>query len=542
MMIKNKHLFLEIPKKSFDDRSLPKNFVQKLILPERNFPPRIRIEKENFFCGGYFVSWEKTFSNEELVKICQERNWQVLVNLAADFLIIYCDYTSNELFVITDQSGKFPCYFSTTTESLVLSTSFETIKNALSSTTLNLSVAFDYLATGLALFQTDETFISEIKQIPPGSLLRVDKNLFLSVKSMVDLDGFISRRESPFKTLRDFADDLFILVEQLVKERFDRIGSLSFAADLSSGFDSTLISYFLQKATKSPFTCYCGFCQKASVDTNPKVVAEFAEKHGLKVKFFKEDNLFPLSKATSLKSVVGEPPKLILEERERERFERVAEDGNIALFQGSGGDELYDSYLLEFWASFPVQQNYFMTVGRLNLGMDKILTKNGLVLLLDRLRFNRQKFYPLIIAESAVGLNLALFPLAWETGVWPITPYADWRIVEFARRIPLSDSRRPEKQEFWRHRSDIFVPSQFKPKTGYEDLARLYLLKKKELVTSILKDSILGKRGLVKAEEIIEDIKKGNLNKYFEADEIIYLLYLLRLEYFLQHNKTKIPA
>lgn len=539
-MTQVRHPFLEIPKKSFADGSLPKIFTQKLTLPKKVFPPTIRIEKENYFCGGYFISYEKIFSNEELAQICKARNWGFLVNLAADFLIIYCDYSTNELFVITDQTGKFPCYFSTAGDFLILSTNFGAVKNALDSATLNLDTAFDYLATGLALFPTDETFISEIRQLPPGCLLRIDSSLSFSVESMVDLDGFIARKESPYTTLKEFSDDFLILLGQIVKERLDRVGSLRFAADLSSGFDSSLISYLLKGVSKKSFTCYCGFCQKVTVDTNPRIVAEFAKKHGLRVKFFNEDNYFPLSKASSLKATTVEPSRLILEERERERFERAAKDSNVALFQGSGGDELYDSHLLEFWVSFPIQQNYFVTVGRLNLGIGKILSKNGLALLLDRQRFVRKKFYPLIISESAVGLNLALFPLAWETGVWPITPYIDWRVVEFARRILLKDSKAPGKQEIWKHHGEIFVPGQFKPKEGYENLGRLYLLKKPDLVISILRDSILGKKGLVKAQEVVADIKKRNLKKYLEADEIIYLLYLLRLEYFLQQNNVKV--
>ena len=135
-----------------------------------------------------------------------------------------------------------------------------------------------------------------------------------------------------------------------------------------------------------------------------------------------------------------------------------------------------------------------------------------------------------------------MFPLAWEIGVWPVTPFIDWRIVQFARRIPLEGSKKPEKQEIWKYHSDIFVSSQFKPKRGYEDLAKLYLIKKPEIVISILENSILGKKGLVKAQEIVGNVQKGNLKKYLEVDEIVYLLYLLRLEYFLQHNNIKVPV
>ncbi len=541
-MTKTGHLFLEIPQKSFTDGSLPKIFPKKLVLPQRVFPSRFLVERENYSCGGYFVCYEKVVSNEELALACQARNWQFLVNLAADFLIIYCDYSTNELFVITDQTGKFPCYFSTAGDFLILSTDFGAVKNALDSATLNIDTAFDYLATGLALFPTDETFISEIKQLPPGCLLRIDSSLSFSVESMVDLDGFIARKESPYATLKEFSDDFLILLGQIVKERLDRVGSLRFAADLSSGFDSSLISYLLKGVSKKSFICYCGFCQKTTVDTNPKIVAKFAQKHGLKVKFLNEENHFPFSKIYSLRIAAKEPPKLILEEREHERFDRVAKDGNTILFQGSGGDELYDSHLIEFWAPFPIQQNYFITVGRLKLGINKILTKDGLELLLNRERFARKKFYPLIISESAVGLNLAMFPLAWEIGVWPVTPFIDWRIVQFARRIPLEGSKKPEKQEIWKYHSDIFVSSQFKPKRGYEDLAKLYLIKKPEIVISILENSILGKKGLVKAQEIVGNVQKGNLKKYLEVDEIVYLLYLLRLEYFLQHNNIKVPV
>jgi len=68
----------------------------------------------------------------------------------------------------------------------------------------------------------------------------------------------------------------------------------------------------------------------------------------------------------------------------------------------------------------------------------------------------------------------------------------------------------------------------------------LTLREKQEFVIKVLSESRLTQMGLVKGGEIIRDIKKGNLKKYFEKDTISFLMALVRLEYYLKTNNIRL--
>ena len=130
------------------------------------------------------------------------------------------------------------------------------------------------------------------------------------------------------------------------------------------------------------------------------------------------------------------------------------------------------------------------------------------------------------------------FPIHWETGIWGVSPMSDLRLIQFARRIPHRGRKVPSKQEIWQHRKDIFVPSQFVEKGDYQRQIGQFLTKKKDWVIPTLENSVLAQRGWIKAEEIIDDVRQGNVETYLK-EPLILLHNVLRLEYFLQHNKVK---
>jgi len=54
-----------------------------------------------------------------------------------------------------------------------------------------------------------------------------------------------------------------------------------------------------------------------------------------------------------------------------------------------------------------------------------------------------------------------------------------------------------------------------------------------------LNKSVLRDTGLFKIEELLKNLDSGFIDPYLEGDTSFYLLYLLRLEYFLQKNNIK---
>ena len=146
----------------------------------------------------------------------------------------------------------------------------------------------------------------------------------------------------------------------------------------------------------------------------------------------------------------------------------------------------------------------------------------------------------LVFSPSAIGVGHDSFLINWETGVWPITPFIDPGLIGVAMGMPRSLGSTPSKQEIFRMRTDIFITEQFRQKQGAEEHVGRYLTERPKVVLSILKNSRLGEKGWIKAEEIVHDIKKGKVEEYFEGDAMSFLLNVLELEYFLQTNNIKV--
>lgn len=540
-MKKDDHVYLKIPKDSFRKASLAKIFLDNLNLPKHEFPPRFLVAKENFFCGGYFVCYNKTVSIEEIIAACRQHNWQFLMNMVADFLIIYCDFIKRELFILIDSVGKFPCYFSTADNQLVFSTEFGLVKDELSSCTLDLGVAFDYLSGVCFLIPGERTIISEIKQILPGTLLMVDENLSCSLTSLVDIGSFLNFRPKTYRSVKKFADDFVLFLGQLISEQLGVLGSLPFAADLSSGFDSPLVCYLLKKHSRNPFTCHTMVSEHIAEDTIPEVVREFCQKHELKSKFFPIDEFCPLSEFDLSWIKERFYPATHAIELERRILETVSREAR-AIFQGIGGDEIYGSVFIEQTARFPVQLGYFDAVTSvLKWHVDEIITPKGIEILLDKKRHTTKGYHPLLVSPTATMAVRSYFPHYWEMGVWPMTPYIDPRLVQFARGMPHRGEKFPDKREIWQHRSDIFLPKQFRSKGNFSGFIKLFVSRRKEFILSALQNSILAEKGWVKAREIFNDFQRGNEEKYLADFVPLHLMFLLQLEYFLQQNNIKVP-
>ena len=124
--------------------------------------------------------------------------------------------------------------------------------------------------------------------------------------------------------------------------------------------------------------------------------------------------------------------------------------------------------------------------------------------------------------------------------MWPMTPFADPRLVQIARGMPKINGQTVSKQRLWSDRGDIFPPGHFlsKARGGPDNQIRRYLTEKSEFVISVLENSLLGEKGWARSSEIIDNLRKGNAGDYYESNLMVYLAKLIELEYFLQQNNV----
>jgi asparagine synthetase B (glutamine-hydrolysing) len=536
-MRKIEYPLLDLKFKDFE-KDLEKAFKQSFFLPKNVFPKEFLIKEKGSICGGYFACYNKTVSTEEINEFCKNRQWDKFGQLIGDFIIIFCDSSTKEIFVLTDLTGKFPCYFSHSTKQIVVSTDFGMVKDSITQRTLNIDYALDLFTWSNVLLITDQTIISEIHQLPPATLLKVTGEDF-SLTPLLDGEKFWNKKVNRYFSVEEYTNDFLELLKKLVMERLEKIDNLKFGCDLSSGFDSPLVAYTLKKVSKTPFTCYSQAPPQFIEDTDPKHVLTFAEKHSLDVKFFTE-SIYPYLSKHDLSATADNPIQSPMGEINYAYQEMLSDDGVKLLFKGEGGDELYG--IEEDSAKYILQENYFYVV-RSSKRSDStmFLTRGAEKLVLDRSRFMKKKSYIQILSETAIWVSWFIFPWAWETKVWPLMPFADPRIVALARHAPFKNKKSYSKQELWKNHDEIFLPVQFRKKGSPVGLQKYGLPRTSKFIISLFKKSILGEIGWVNSKKIVEDFQAERIEKYLEDGPITYFNPLVRLEYFLQNNNIKIP-
>lgn len=520
-------------------------FCQDLYLPNHVFPPKILVRSESGFCEGYFIAYNQKINSQEVFNACKARRWDFFDQLIGDFFIVFADFDTEEIFIIVDQNGKFPCYFALTNKQLIVSPDFGLVKDFVKDKTLNLNYAFDFLNSSHFLLQADETILNEVGQIPTGTILRISNDLKLELKSFVDIDKLFKNKPPVFNTLADFTKAFLTQLEAIIRERlavFNKLG-LNFSSDLSSGFDSSLISYLLKKTAKKPFNCLTWSSPFIVDDTDPKIVQEFADKHNLKVDFFNVDNLFPLSGVDLDWVSKNFYPASHATELYLKLGKNLLNKGVNIMFQGVGGDEVYYSSSLELETRFLFQTIFFKAfVGHSRdnkLGL--VFTPKGLAYFLDHERFRQKNYFPIIHSPSALYGDIQYFSISWENNIWPVSPFVDRRLSQLCRGIPSKIGKPPTKFEIWEDHDEIFTKSQFRTNSHMGNLFNRYLKERKETVLTVLKNSKLEKTGLLRISELEKNLKNRNEAVYLSDDGVCTIIQnLVHLECFLQNNKVRV--
>lgn len=540
-MNKRNHFFFKINRDDFLTESNIEKIVRNLTLPKNKFPTDFFYKENGLFIAGYFVSYYPKITSSRLMQLCKGNKWREISKIIGDFIILYCDLTSRKLLVLTDQTGKFPCYFSLTDKEFIMSTSFNKVANSLADLTLDVPEALDYIHRNMGV--KDTTIIKEIKQVPPATLLHLSEEWKCSLFPMIDPQEILGQPFEKYESIEEFTNSFLSNLEMIIRERLGAVGKLQFCSELSSGFDSPLVAYLLKKNISRPFTCYSHTFKLDPGYTNPDAVKEFAKGHRLKIRIISHDHLFPFSAKEDLEWMENEPVGQTGMADAYYDFRIKSKEGNRVCFEGHGGDEIYrmDEKTIQLNLTFPIQVEYFERLELDSFGIDKVLTKKGLGALFDKKRFESKSAYYLGVADSAATVYFNnFFPILWETKVWPVTPFIDPRLVQIARGIPKPNNGHLMKQEIWKHRMDIFVPGQFIRKRGPDEQFKRYLTEKSDLVIKILQNSLLGARGWAKSSEIIDDLKKKNIEKYTGDDAMSYIVNLVGIEYFIQQNKVKV--
>jgi hypothetical protein len=537
----NKHLFLNLSRDLLVMAKSTSQIIPHIKIPNRQFPKPVFVYNDKFICVGYFVSFEEEILNDQIFEMCKNGRWNELANKIADFIIISIDCNSHKLNILTSHSGKFPCFYSIENNQIVISTSFHLVDETLKNRTLDIGEAVELVTWSQALYPREETLYKQIRQLPLATLLTVNSDFNVTTEPLLLIEEILENgRALLFLDEKDFIDEFERTIKIIMNDYLRAIDGVEFSTDLSSGLDSSLVTYWLKKLTHRHFVCHSMFSPLIYEDSDPEIVNKFSKIHGLTTKFIDITEQYPF---TNLDKIDNAKHDFYVTDYALEKvsyaLNYISDSGRkeIALFTGHGGDELYYSSALENTLRFGVQQTYFDLSDYSKTWLSSVLTPKGIEILMDKKRFLSKRNYPSPSTYSVSVLGQMYFPLFWESGVWPLTPLDDPRLMNVFRRMPKSlQGKKDTKLKLCSLMQDVFVKEQFVPKSGPDKLRLRFLTEKKDLVISVLKKSILGYLGLVKNLELIDKLKKEDSALFTDLAISISLQALTQLEIFLQKS------
>lgn len=513
-------------------------------LPERKLPRKVFKQEQNLICGGYFIGWDTELTDQQIFTLCKNGRWDFLANIIGDFIIFLFDQDNQKLQILTSQTGV-PCYFANTNNSFYISTSFSQIKQQIHSPTLNLNSAFDYFRYDYCNLPQDFTILNEINQIPPATLLSIDKNFTVQLKTSLEYKIFFNSQLTPFSSVDKFRHEVVKLTTELIEEKLNKLSkiqNLKIAAELTSGYDSSLVAYALSESKlQPPIQYFSWFSDLDKHDNNLENVTKFANKHQLQIAFWNKEPFYPFGSSEDLKLTIDNfYPAIFAQNLSLGFYNYLSQNGIDVVFNGNGGDELYGVHELIQTHPYFMQLDYYETIVALEWDFDTIFTQKAKEFFISRERFINRKFYPTIIPTSALIQRL-YFPVFWEYDIWPILPLADPRLIRLFCQIPTDGSKRIKKEDLWKGHQGIYLPEQLVPKSklGTGSFIKQFIVKEMDFIIKTLANSLLAEQGLIKRDTILKNLKDGRGDIYSHKN-LAFFHNLIRLEYFLQENHIRV--
>lgn len=509
--------------------------------PQKTFPKRVESVRGDLELVGYFANYDNKFTTNSLFDEILSNGFVNLVNSNSEFLLLWIDRKSKELTIAVDQANAFSCYFSIFDKKLVMSTSFAEVKNYWLEQKRKLHLDPDGLFTGLLWewHTTERTLLDEIKILPAGCIAKFDlSTMKYTLKSLIDLEEFLSLENSPYGSMREFARDWLDIIKTVVKGRLDQINEAKFGSDLSSGFDCTLIAYLLSQLVPDLLLCFSRHSEIIPGETNVGLMRLFAQAHKLKLKSIDVTTIHLQNEDLEELWSIDDPYQVVV--TDHEDYLSLLENESIKVqFAGEGGDEAYCSREIDLLGRFPIQNSFFMNVMYLKKrGLERLFTHNAIDYALGHERFNQRQLYPMIAPVSSAVPSVATSWRYWERDIWQMMPFFDTRVIGLARRMPMEINGNMQDKKFAvvKEMTEIFPREMFISKKGHEDTFVNFPRKQKRLILAVLENSILNRIGWIDKDKLISMLENEN-SEIYNPEFAIVFQNMIMLDWFMQKNE-----
>jgi len=194
------------------------------------------------------LKFDTKSDTEVILRLYELYGVSELRKLNGMFSISIFDKRKKALYLIRDRIGEKPLYYNFQDNRLIFASEIKSILSIVKSREVDLESLNQYLIFNYV--PPPRTMFKDIKQVMPGSYIRIDENNFSEVKWWE-----LSEINSEQKKEKELKDSIYATLEDAVKIRLR--SDVPFGAFLSGGIDSSSVVGLMSKNLNDPVKTFC---------------------------------------------------------------------------------------------------------------------------------------------------------------------------------------------------------------------------------------------------------------------------------------------
>jgi len=194
------------------------------------------------------LKFDTKSDTEVILRLYELYGVSELRKLNGMFSISIFDKRKKALYLIRDRIGEKPLYYNFQDNRLIFASEIKSILSIVKSREVDLESLNQYLTFNYV--PPPRTMFKDIKQVMPGSYIRIDENNFSEIKWWE-----LSEINSEQKKEKELKDSIYATLEDAVKIRLR--SDVPFGAFLSGGIDSSSVVGLMSKNLNDPVKTFC---------------------------------------------------------------------------------------------------------------------------------------------------------------------------------------------------------------------------------------------------------------------------------------------
>ncbi len=286
------------------------------------------------------IKWKSKSDTEVLIEAYEKFGVEFFKLLNGIFSFAIYDKKKKELIIARDRLGVKPVYWTIFNKQFIFSSEIKGIlaygvKKELCRKTLK-----DFLNNGL-IDHSENTLFKNIYQLEPGNYLKIKSNGDISKIKYWDLKNKVSEN---YENLKNKSKDFLLnKYHELLNDslNIELRSDVEIGTTLSSGFDSSMLTYMIKKKINKFSTFTYGFNNNKDETYYSKKVSKNLNLKNYTSKLSENEFGSYLSKVISSQEA---PITSIRVMAMHKMYEAVKEKGIKVILEGQGGDELGAGY------------------------------------------------------------------------------------------------------------------------------------------------------------------------------------------------------